>query len=128
MTNVRSPIKNEVNAVFVHVQDLKKSVEWYSSILSLDIDLEKVNSPVHNIPVNGRTGLTLDDHTFDPGYRFQPIETPCFNFFAPDIDEAYNFVKEKGAEIVKEIERIGDNFAYFTFKDIDGNVLMVCNC
>lgn len=49
-----------------------------------------------------------------------------FNFYAKDIDEAYQFIKSNNIAIVKEIERIG-NFAYFNFQDPDGNVLMICN-
>ena len=123
-----SPIKNQVNAVFVHVRDLKKSVEWYSKLFGLEVNLEEVRSPVHNIQVTGTASLTLDDHTFDPHYTFTPMTTPCFNFFAPDIDEAYRFVTDNGIEVVREMERIGDHFAYFNIKDLDGNVLMVCKC
>jgi catechol-2,3-dioxygenase len=81
-----SPIKNQINTVFVHVRDLKKAVEWYSMIFGLDVNSEEVKSPVHNIQVNGTTGFTLDDHTFDPNYQFKAMETPCFNIYAPDLD------------------------------------------
>jgi hypothetical protein len=33
----------------------------------------------------------------------------------------------KSITIVKEIEQIGE-FAYFNFQDLDGKVLMICNC
>ncbi|WP_342771991.1 VOC family protein [Neobacillus piezotolerans] len=50
----------------------------------------------------------------------------CLIFFVKDIDEAYQFVKNRGITIVKEVERIGD-FVNFNFEDLDGNVLMICN-
>ncbi|NRG47597.1 VOC family protein [Bacillus sp. CRN 9] len=127
MQSISSPIESKVNNVFIHVSDLKKSAEWYSSLIGLTINLDEITSPVFNIPVTSMTGLTLDDHSFDPGFKFNPSSHVLFNFFAKDIDEAYSFVKGKGITIVREIERIGD-FAYFNFQDLDGNVLMICNC
>ncbi|MBD8070735.1 VOC family protein [Bacillus sp. PS06] len=121
-----SPLASKINNVFIHVSDLRKSAEWYSDLLGIPFHHDKVSSPVYNIPVSSETGLTLDDHTFDPDFKFNPAEHVLFNFYSKDVDEAYRFVKSKGGIVVKEIERIGD-FAYFNFKDLDGNVLMICN-
>ncbi|WP_353050084.1 VOC family protein [Bacillus sp. ISL-41] len=88
---------------------------------------EKVESPVYNIPVTSETGLTLDDHTFDSGFNLKPSNHILFNFLVEDVDEACNSVKSNGISITKETERIVD-FAYFNFKDPDGNVLMICIC
>lgn len=123
-----TPIKNEVCGVFIHVTNLKKSVEWYSNLLGFDVDIDQVQSPVFNLPINGPTGVTLDDHTFDPNFVHQPSPNPIFNFRVDDIDLAYTFIKESGIEIVREIERIGEHFAWFNFVDPDGNVLMACTC
>jgi len=122
-----SPISCKINNVFIHVSNLKKSVEWYSNLLGISFDENEVKSPVYNIPVTTETGLTLDDHTFDPNFKLNPSDHVLFNFFVEDIDEAYKFIKNNGITIVKEIERIGE-FAYFNFQDLDGNVLMICNC
>ncbi|MFC5602638.1 VOC family protein [Sporosarcina koreensis] len=127
MNSIASPIASKVNNVFIHVSNLEKSAEWYSNLLGLPFSAENVSSPVYNIPVTSETGLTLDDHTFDPGFTLKPSDHVLFNFFVNDIDEAYDFIQNKGITIVKEIERIGD-FAYFNFQDLDGNVLMICNC
>ncbi|WP_251009815.1 VOC family protein [Bacillus sp. ISL-39] len=124
---MNSPIYNKVNNVFIHVSNLGKSAEWYSNLLGIPFNPEKVESPVYNIPVTSETGLTLDDHTFDPGFELKPSNHVLFNFLAEDVDEAYTFLKSNGISITKEIERISD-FAYFNFKDPDGNVLMICNC
>lgn len=127
MNSISSPIACKVNNVFIHVSNLEKSSEWYSDLLGLPFNKDNVESPVYNIPITSETGLTLDDHTFDPEFKLNPSDHVLFNFFVPNIDEAYEFVKSKGITIVREIERIGD-FAYFNFKDLDGNVLMICNC
>lgn len=126
MNTLVSPIESKVNNVFIHVSDLKKSVQWYCNLLGIVVNEQEIASPVHNIPVASETGLTLDDHTFDPGFQLCPSQHVLFNFHVNDIDEAYSFVTNKGISIVKDIERIGD-FAYFNFQDPDGNVLMICN-
>lgn len=126
MNSIASPIACKVNNVFIHVSNLERSAEWYSTLLGLSFNKDNVSSPVYNIPITAETGLTLDDHTFDPGFTLNPSNHALFNFFVKDIDEAYKFIKAKGITVVREIERIGD-FAYFNFKDLDGNVLMICN-
>lgn len=116
-----------MNGVFVHVTNLKESVKWYSDLLGLDVDLEKIASPVYNIPITGSTSLTLDDHTFDPAFKYHVSPNPIFNLFAPEIEEAYKYIKAKNIEVVREIEWV-DNTAWFNIKDPDGNVVMICNC
>lgn len=126
MKSINSPIYPKVNNVFIHVKDLKKSAGWYCNLLGIPHNSDSVESPVYNIPITYETGLTLDDHTFDPDFRFEPSSHVLFNFYVNDIDEAYTFIKSNNISIVKEIKRIGD-FAYFNFQDPDGNVLMICN-
>lgn len=121
------PIKNQMNGVFVHVSNLKKSADWYTNLLGLEIDLESVKSPVFNVPIKGTTSLTLDDHTFDPAFKHEPSNAPVFNFYTEDIDEALLFVKDNNIEVVREIEWVEDT-AWFNIKDPDDNVIMICNC
>ncbi|MGM0941944.1 MAG: VOC family protein [Bacillota bacterium] len=121
------PVKNQMNGVFVHVTNLKVSAKWYTDLLGLNVDLDKVVSPVYNVPLVGTTSLTLDDHTFDPEFRHSISPSPIFNLYAPKIEEAYKYIKDKDIEIVREIERVGDT-AWFNIKDPDGNVVMICNC
>ena len=99
------PIKNQMNGVFVHVTNLKKSAKWYCDLLGLEVDLEKVKSPVLNVPVTGTTSLTLDDHTLDPGFQHHVSPNPIFNFFTTDIDEAYEYILKMEISIIRDIER-----------------------
>ncbi|WP_174615056.1 VOC family protein [Virgibacillus ihumii] len=122
------PIKNEMCGVFIHVTDLKKSAQWYCDVLGLELDPDNVESPVYNVPVNGPTSLTLDDHAFDKSFVHRTNPSPIFNFRVTDIDKAYTYIKGKDIQIVREIERVGDNFAWFNFADPDGNVIMACTC
>ena len=121
------PVKNQMNSVFIHVTDLKAAVKWYADLLGLEVDIDKVASPVYNIPVVGTTSLTLDDHTFDQGFKHKVSSGPIFNFYAPNIDEAYQYVKHRGIAIVREVEWVADT-AWFNIGDPDGNIVMICNC
>ncbi|SIT75610.1 VOC family protein [Edaphobacillus lindanitolerans] len=126
MNSISSPIACKINNVFIHVSNLKQSARWYSDLLGIPFPEEAIESPVYNIPVTSETGLTLDDHTFDPGFELKPSGHVLFNFYVRDIDEAHRFITGKGIPVVREIERFGE-FAYFNIQDPDGNVLMVCN-
>lgn len=121
------PIKNQMNGIFVHVSNLKNAAQWYCELLGMEVDLEKVESPVFNVPVAGSTSLTLDDHTFDPHFKHQASSNPIFNFYAPNIDEAYQYLKKRNYKIVRDIERHYE-MAWFNIEDPDGNVIMICNC
>lgn len=121
------PIKNQMNGIFIHVTNLKQSAKWYCDLLGIELDVEKVISPVFNVPVVGTTSLTLDDHSFDPHFKHYVSPSPIFNFYTPNIDEAYQYINEIGYEVVREIERVGET-AWFNIQDLDGNVVMICNC
>ncbi|AOT01906.1 hypothetical protein ESP131_11535 [Exiguobacterium sp. U13-1] len=118
-------ITPRLNAVFLHVQDVKRAAAWYHQLLQLPFDASRVSSPVYNLPLEGPTSLTLDDHTNDATYRHHPSPHALFNFYTTDIDASYQFVRSLHAPIIRDIERF-DDFAYFTFSDPDGNVLMLC--
>ena len=49
-----TPIKNTMGAVFIHVKDLKKSVEWYRQLLGVEVDLSKVESPILTYQLTGQ--------------------------------------------------------------------------
>lgn len=121
------PIQNQMNGVFVHVSNLKASAKWYSDLVGIEWNGDTIFSPVFNLPISGTTSLTLDDHSFDP--HFQPVisPNPLFNLYAPNIEEAYQYVGSKGIVVVREIEWVGET-AWFNIKDPDGNVVMICNC
>lgn len=121
-----SPLTKKVKNVFIHVRDLRQSAEWYSQLLGLPYFQEKVVSPGYNLPVTSETGITLDDHTLDPGFKLQPSKHVLFNFYTNNIDDAYQYIKDKGIPIVREIERF-DDFAYFNIQDLDGNILLICD-
>lgn len=124
---MQSPIAARIDTIFIHVRDLEKSVRWYSKLLGIEVNTEP-QGPIYTFDLgSGRPGLTLDNHCFDEIYELKPLNQPLFNMSAVDINAAYQFVKEMGAEIVTEIQTFPD-LSDFTFKDPDGNILMICTC
>lgn len=122
------PISNRIDTVFIHVSNLKDSVRWYGKLLGVDIKDEEYRGPIFTFDMGqGRPGLTLDNHCFDDDYEFIPSNQPIFNFSAVDIQAAFQHVQNLGAEIVTEIQTYPD-LSEFSFKDPDGNILMVCTC
>jgi catechol 2,3-dioxygenase-like lactoylglutathione lyase family enzyme len=122
---MKSPINNQINTVFVHVSNLKKSVRWYSELLGQEYDLDAVSDPVYNIKINHHTGLTLDSGPEGVSKKVDALENPLFNFHTGDIDAAFAFVEEMGYEAAEGIVRF-DDFSFFTVRDPDGNVVMIC--
>ncbi|MNO49308.1 Glyoxalase-like domain protein [compost metagenome] len=84
----------------------------------MEVRKGKHTGPVYTFNMgDGRPGLTLDN----------PSNQPLFNLSVSDINEAFNHVTEMGAEIVTEIITHPD-LAEFSFKDPDGNIIMLCTC
>ncbi|MFB9326357.1 VOC family protein [Paenibacillus aurantiacus] len=122
------PIENRIDTVFVHVTNLERSIKWYSALLGLEVREEKSSGPIYTLDMgSGRPGLTLDNHCFDEKYEFTPSNQPLFNLSVTDINAAFKHVTELGAELVTEILTYPD-LAEFSFKDPDGNIIMVCTC
>jgi catechol 2,3-dioxygenase-like lactoylglutathione lyase family enzyme len=122
---MKSPIMNQINTVFVHVSNLKRSVRWYSELLGQEYDLDEVTDPVYNITINHHTGLTLDAGPDGLTKKVEALEDPLFNFHTDDIDAAFSFVEEMGYEAAEGIVRF-DDFSFFTVRDPDGNIVMIC--
>ena len=76
------------------------------------------------VPMKGTAGLILDSM---PKWRnedgdISTYQVPSIQLLTDDIEASYQFMKENNVELVTEIQ---DNF-YFVFKDMDGNLLMIC--
>ncbi|QTD40623.1 VOC family protein [Sporosarcina sp. Te-1] len=117
---MKSPILNKIGTVFIPVRNIERSVEWYSDILGLEISNEILHGHLYVLPMVG-TGIVLDSKIFSDDTIFK---SPAFHFDTEDIEKAYDFMKSKNVEIISGIEYNH----YFNFKDLDGNLLMVCKC
>ncbi|WP_284644773.1 VOC family protein [Paenibacillus silviterrae] len=128
MGHLKSPIHHRIDTIFVHVTDLEASIKWYGKLMGVEVKEGDRKGPIYTFAMGpGRPGLTLDNHSMDDGYELLPSNQPLFNLSTEDIHAAYEHVVGMGAEIVEEIETFPD-LSYFTFKDPDGNVLMICDC
>lgn len=125
VSELKSPIQSKINTVFVHVKDLKPSVKWYSNLLGQSFDPSSVADPVHNIYVNNHTGLTLDAGPPNVSKDFTPSPYPLFNLHTSDIDQSYHYVKELNYQIDSEVIRF-DDVSFFNVRDLDGNIIMIC--
>ncbi|SFL74659.1 Catechol 2,3-dioxygenase [Paenibacillus sp. 1_12] len=120
MTN--SPITNRIGAVFIHVTDMPKAIQWYSELLGLPIHSDSHEGTIYSLQMEGGSDLLLDSNRRE--HTSYMTKTQLF-FETKSLSESYQFVKEKGIEIVTEIE-VHENISFFTFKDPDGNILMIC--
>ncbi|WP_430786646.1 VOC family protein [Virgibacillus flavescens] len=125
MTKRNSPIASQINTIFVHVSDLKRSVKWYADLLGKNYDVSMVSKPVYNIEITHHTGLTLDAGPEGEMKKPNPSDHPLFNFHTSDIDESYEYVTQLGCNVDSEIVRFED-FSFFTLRDPDHNVIMIC--
>lgn len=119
------PLDNRVASVFVHVSNLRESALWYSKLFGIPVMEERLNGgPVYWLELEG-THLILDSNSANrenPDWREDM--KPRWMLPATNIDEAYRYVQEK-AETIFEPENFGV-VAHFSFRDLEGNVLMAC--
>jgi catechol 2,3-dioxygenase-like lactoylglutathione lyase family enzyme len=122
-TPIKTPIKNRIGGVFIPVRDIEKAKKWYSKILGLE-DGEIYFGHIYTAPMDGTAGLILDTMPKwrDDNGNISTYQVPSIQFVTDDIHASYQFLKENNAELLTEIE---DDF-YFVFRDLDGNVLMIC--
>lgn len=107
-----------IDTVFLQVNNLEKSVKWYTELLGFNLRWIDNESGYAAINIS-ETPLTL--------VRTNKVEPPPhipFNFYTSDIKTAHTKLKENGVE-VEGIIAYG-NVLSFKFKDIDGNELGVC--
>ncbi|WML48622.1 VOC family protein [Neobacillus sp. PS3-34] len=117
---MNSPILNQIGTVFIPVSNIEQARDWYCDILGLRADVEILFGHLYVIPMNG-TGIVLDSKIYS---EENIVKTPLFHFNTENIEEAYQYMKEKNVHLLTEIEH--DH--YFNFSDPDGNHLMICKC
>ncbi|QAS54336.1 VOC family protein [Halobacillus litoralis] len=117
---MEGPILNQVGAIFIPVSNIEKARDWYEELLGVSVKGEIQFGHLYALPMEG-TGVVLDSKIYSDEKVFQ---TPAFHFNTEDIREAHQFMKEKGVELVSEIQ----HNHFFNFKDPDGNLLMICQC
>jgi catechol 2,3-dioxygenase-like lactoylglutathione lyase family enzyme len=111
-------IENEIGGVFVPVRDIAAARDWYCRLLAVEPG-EILFGHIYVVPVRDGSGLVLDSKDF-----VRPHDgKPAFHLNAKDIPAAREHARASGARDVSEIT----DGVFFTFKDPDGNLLMVAN-
>jgi predicted enzyme related to lactoylglutathione lyase len=119
-----SPITNHISGIFVHVKDIRRSIQWYSQLLGVTEVPASHEDTIYDVPMLQDRGsaLILDANT----YLTQPDgRHPQFMFDTTDIHKAYQFLQEKGVKLLSGIED-GGSVSFFALEDPDGTILMVC--
>ena len=117
---MKSPIENRFGSIFVPVSDIRRAIGWYSRILGLPTQDISDAGKVYSIPMQGEVGLILDGHK-----EVKNSSQPLFFWWTKDIQQTRQFLIENEVRIVQDVEDIG-HVITITFKDPDGNLLMVC--
>ncbi|WP_235001689.1 VOC family protein [Halobacillus sp. Marseille-P3879] len=121
------PIHPQINTIFVHVTDLERSVHWYSQLLGLKADIDRVKRPVYTFSLSNHASLTLDAGPPDQKPKdFEPLPFPLFNIYTNNIYKSYLFVQDKEILVADSITEY-DDFSFFNVYDPDGHLIMICN-
>lgn len=112
-------IENEIGAVFVPVSDIERSRDWYRALLGLKPGGEIYFGHIHVVPMTAGSGLVLDSKDFTGPHDQKPV----FHFKTINIGAARERALAAGAV---EVGPVTDG-VFFTFKDLDGNLLMVAD-
>lgn len=118
----QSPVLNRVGAIFIHVSNMQESVKWYSDLLGLPMKSTSHEGTIYSLPMDGGSEVLLDSNMND---RPNTNDKTQLFFETKNLQASYEFIKNKGIEIVTEIE-VHEAISFFTFRDPDGNRLMVC--
>ena len=119
----KSPVKNKIGGIFIPVRDIEQAREWYGRILGL-VEGEVFFGHIFVPEMEGSAQLIMDTM---PRWRNEagdifPYHAPSLQFITEDIQASFEFMKIQEVELVTEIE---DDF-YFVIRDLDGNLLMIC--
>jgi predicted enzyme related to lactoylglutathione lyase len=106
--------------VFIPVSDMQRSIQWYSQLLDLPVTAPSHGGKIYDLPMEGETGVILDAHK-PVTNSSQPL---CF-FWTADIQATLALLQAHNVDILGEMADIG-SVTTLTFRDPDGNLLMVC--
>src|SRR3712207_2448306 len=112
------PIVPKLPAVFVHVRDLRRAADFYSTLLGLEYDPQAdYGNGIYVIRLANGADLLLDANNAQQVETKKVIAMHATCMFATqDIDAAHCWLQTQGIEIVTELYR-DPYVAFFNFKD-----------
>jgi predicted enzyme related to lactoylglutathione lyase len=121
MHGTGSPIQNRIGVVFIPVGDMDRARAWYGRLFGVEPGEPSHEGGICDIPMQDGPGILLDANKPVTEHSVQPL---CF-FWTDDMPATLEHLRSLGAEITSDVTDIG-SVAFVTFRDPDGNPLMVC--
>ena len=112
-------ISGTIGAVFIPVREIRSARTWYARLLGVSPEGDILFGHLWVVPMAGETKLVLDSKDFKAPHDAKPI----FYFRANDLQAAHDHCRRIEAPALEPIR----DAAFFTLKDIDGNLFMVAN-
>ncbi|SDX58246.1 VOC family protein [Paenibacillus sp. CF384] len=112
-------IKQEIIGVMHYVKDLESAAKWYCDTLGFTITAYDYRSFVE-LAIDGRYVMHLLQSEGDAG----PVLQAPFTFDTADLRQVHRRLAELGVG-PEPIKQYSDH-ACFSFKDCEGNALMIC--
>ena len=109
-----------LDAVFIHVSDMTRAIDWYSRLLDLPIGETAHEGMIYDLPVEGDTGILLDAYPKPVAPRGTG---PRVMFDTTDLDAAAAHARTL-TETVTEPEDIGSAIVFY-LEDPDGNLVCI---
>jgi predicted enzyme related to lactoylglutathione lyase len=124
LEDTESPILNRMGGIFLNVTDMNRAIRFHSEVLGLpyhEVGPEQENS-IYDLQMKSGTGVLLDNNRFRQGDDYETL----FMLVTPDVDASKAYLEKNGVSVFTDIERHGE-LAFFTVKDPDDNVIMICS-
>ncbi len=110
----------KLDAVFVHVTDMSRSIDWYCRLLGLPRPETSHGDMICDLPVHGDTGILLDAY---PKPTPPSGTGPRIMLDATDLDSALALARTL-ASSVTDPEDIGSALAFY-LEDPDANLICI---
>jgi predicted enzyme related to lactoylglutathione lyase len=124
LEDTESPILNRMGGIFLNVTDMNRAIRFHSEVLGLpyhEVGPEQENS-IYDLQMKSGTGVLLDNNRFRQEDDYETL----FMLVTPDVDASKAYLEKNGVSVFTDIERHGE-LAFFTVKDPDDNVIMICS-
>jgi glyoxylase I family protein len=120
MANKKALIQNRIIGLMYYSRDLEASSRWYCDSLGFQLG-DYDYSDFVELRMDGQYVM----HLFrSEAAAFQPIERATFVMGTDDIDAVHRHLTSRNIQ-AEAIKHYGDH-AGFSFRDPDGNALMIC--
>jgi predicted enzyme related to lactoylglutathione lyase len=124
LADTRSPILNRLGGIFLNVTDVNRAIRFHSEVLGLpyrEVGMGPRDS-IYDLKMKSGTGVLLDNNRFRQEDNYETL----FMLVTPDVEGSKAFLESNGVPVFTDIERHGE-MAFFTVKDPDSNVIMICS-